>query len=101
SKNSEDLLIKKTTAAPYEDEGAQPFNFQHRGLTDMELHHPGSFSLLRHLLFCDGDAMKHLQPVLAIMAPPYPYSVQALCSVSLSDRREMVFLRSFLQQNIS
>jgi len=23
--------------------------------------------------FCDGDAMKHLQPVLAIMAPPYPY----------------------------
>ena len=21
----------------------------------------------------DGDAMKHLQPVLAIMAPPYPY----------------------------
>ena len=31
-------------------------------------------------LFCgtssavyDGDAMKHLQPVLFLMAPPYPY----------------------------
>jgi len=32
--------------------------------------------LLRHLqlfTFYDGDAMKHLQPVLAITAPPYPY----------------------------